>query len=134
MNYEYTATVVRVVDGDTVYLSLTKVFTFPVDFGFHILDTVSLAKSANLDFRLYGINTPELHGATAAAGKAAKEGLEKMLGLGTLRVVSMKADKYGRWLANIYVTPANGTEFCVNDAMIEKGFAKPYFGDGPKPV
>jgi endonuclease YncB( thermonuclease family) len=124
--YEYAAQVIRVVDGDTVHLSLTKSFSFDVDFGFFIKDTVVLQKSADLDFRLASINAPELHGATAAAGLASKNELIRLLGLGTLRVVTGKADKYGRWLATIYVMQANGIELCVNDEMIKGGFAVPY--------
>jgi endonuclease YncB( thermonuclease family) len=124
--YEYVATVVRVVDGDTVHLSLTKNFSFDVDFGFFIKDTVVLQKSADLDFRLAAINAPELHGATAAAGLASKNELARLLGLGTLRVVTGKADKYGRWLATIYVKKPDGTELCVNDEMVKGGFAVPF--------
>jgi endonuclease YncB( thermonuclease family) len=124
--YEYSATVSRVVDGDTVHMALTKNFSLNIDFGFFIKDTVVLQKSADLDFRLAGINAPEMHGATAAAGLAAKNELTRLLGLGPLRVVTGKADKYGRWLATIYVTVADGTELCVNDAMIKGGFAQPY--------
>lgn len=138
--YEYEATVVRVVDGDTVHLNLTKTFTFQVDFGFNIKDTVVLQKSSDLDFRLMGINTPETHGTAATTGGQMAAGLKSMaeltrlLGLGKLRVVTGKADKYGRWLATIYVQPPKGPELCVNDEMIKGGFAKPYSGEGVKPV
>lgn len=137
-NYEYVATVARVVDGDTVHLTLTKEFALPVDFGFNIKDTLVLKKTADVDFRLYGINTPEIHGAEAvtqkASGLKSKAELERLLALGTLRVVSKTPDKYGRWLAIIYVTKPDGTELCVNDEMVKGGFAKPYFGEGVKPV
>ena len=139
-DYEYVATVSRVVDGDTVHLTLTKEFSLPVDFGFNIKDTLVLKKAADVDFRLYGINTPETHGKDAttggqmAAGLKAKAELERLLGLGKLRVVSTKPDKYGRYLATIYVTPPKGPELCVNDEMVKGGFAKPYFGEGVKPV
>ena len=66
--YEYEAEVSRVVDGDTVYLTLTKEFSLEVDFGFNIKDTVILRKTARIDFRLLGINTPEVHGSAATTG------------------------------------------------------------------
>ena len=55
--FEYAATVVRVVGGDTIY--------FDVDLGFFIRMT--------MDVRLKGVNTPELHGPTREAGLKAKE-------------------------------------------------------------
>jgi endonuclease YncB( thermonuclease family) len=137
--HEYAATLDRVVDGDTVYLILTKEFTFDVDFGFNVKDTVVLKKSARIDFRLYGINAPETHGTAVAeqlvAGLKAKAELERLLGLGTLRIVSTKPDKYGRYLATIFVRPLGlPAEINVNNAMLDGGFAKPYFGEGTKPV
>lgn len=116
MIYEYKAKLVRVVDGDTVWLD--------VDLGFNVHVT--------LDFRLAGLNTPEVVGATKIAGVAAKVELERLLGLGTLRIVSTKSDKYGRWLATLYVLPATGAEIDVNQALLSGGFAIPYDGTGPK--
>lgn len=114
--YDYDATVVRVVDGDTVWLD--------VDLGFGL--------RAHYDFRLYGINTPEVIGSSRVAGLAAKAEAERLLGLGPLRIVSYKSDKYGRWLADLYVKPATGAEIWVNDALLKGGFAQPYLGEGPK--
>ena len=132
MTYEYQATVHRIVDGDTVYFKLTKTFTLPIDFGFNIKDTVLLVKDAVICFRLHGINTPEVVGVSKSAGIAATTELTRRLGLGPIRLVSYKADKYGRYLAEVFVTLGNGTELNVNKEMISTGFATPYFGDGPK--
>lgn len=118
MIYEYRAKVSRIVDGDTVWLD--------VDLGFHV--------RATLEFRLEGLNTPEVVGAQKTAGLASKAELERLLGLGDIRVVSMKTEKYGRYLATLYVTPAGQPEINVNDALLSGGFAKPYSGEGPKPV
>jgi len=118
MIYEYRAKVVRVVDGDTVWLE--------VDLGFNV--------RVNIEFRLEGLNTPEVIGTQKVAGLAAKAEVMRLLGLGTLRVVSMKTEKYGRYLATIYVTPPTGPEINVNDSLLVGGFAKPYSGEGPKPV
>jgi len=130
--YEYQATVHRVVDGDTVYLKLSKTFTLPVDFGFNILDSVILLKEAIVEFRLYGINTPEVVGVTKQAGLASSTELSRLLDTGTLRIVSYKPDKYGRYLADIFVTPPGQPEFNANQELIKGGFATPYFGTGPK--
>jgi endonuclease YncB( thermonuclease family) len=118
MDYNYDVKVDRVVDGDTVW--------FHVDLGFGIW--------ARLDFRIAGINTPEIVGVQKASGLVSKAELERLLSLGSIRIISRKTEKYGRWLATIYVKQADGTEICVNDVMISGGFAKQYDGDGPKPT
>lgn len=112
MIYEYAAKLVRVVDGDTVWLD--------VDLGFRV--------RATMDFRLVGINTPEVVGLTKTAGLAAKAELERLLSLGPLTIFTVKTDKYGRWLATIYVTTAGGSHLSVNDALLAGGFAVPYDG------
>ena len=110
MDYTYDCFLVRVVDGDTVYLD--------VDLGFHI--------RATLDFRLAGLNCPEIDGPTRPAGLAAKTETERLCTLGRLRAVTTKADKYRRWLVRLFVAPATGPELCVNDELLKGGFAVPY--------
>lgn len=110
MIYEYKASLIRVIDGDTAILD--------VDLGFGI--------HATLDFRLIGINAPEMVGSTKVAGQAAKSELARLLALGPMRIVSTKSDKYGRWLAAIYVKLADGTELDVNATLTATGFAVPY--------
>jgi micrococcal nuclease len=118
MIYEYRAKVSRIVDGDTVWLD--------VDLGFNV--------RVKQEFRLEGINTPEVVGAQKIAGLAAKAELERLL-QNNIRVVSTKTEKYGRYLATLYVTPEpGGQEINVNEHLIAHGFAKPYTGEGPKPV
>lgn len=116
MIYEYKAEVHRIVDGDTVWLD--------VDLGFGVC--------ATLDFRLAGINTPEVVGVDKAAGLAAKAELERLLSLGPLRIESRKSDKYGRWLAILFVALPDGRELNVNDTLATTGFATLYTGSGPK--
>lgn len=111
--FEYNATLIRVVDGDTVWLD--------VDLGFRT--------HVRIDVRLLGINTPEVVGASRAAGLAARAELVRLCGLRQLRVETLKADsadKYGRWLATIYAIQPDGTETNVNQALISGGFAVPY--------
>jgi endonuclease YncB( thermonuclease family) len=132
--YEYSATVHRVVDGDTVYFKLESSYGISVDFGFGILDFLELKKEAIVEFRLAGIDTPETVGATRDAGLAAKVALERLLGAGKIRLVSHKADKYGRWLADVYVTRAvDGVEIDVCQELIKGGYAKPYDGGTKRP-
>lgn len=110
MIYEYKASLIRVVDGDTVWLD--------IDLGFNV--------HASFDFRLVGLNAPEMVGSTKTAGVASKNELDRLLSLGPLRVVSMKSDKYGRWLATIYVKQPDGTELNVNEELVKGGYAVPY--------
>lgn len=109
--YQYKATLVRAVDGDTAILL--------IDLGFHLTE--------ELDFRLLHINAPEMHGATMQAALAAKAELERLCGLGPLRASTAKTDKYGRWLVQLDVLAPDGTVAVdVNQSMIDGGFAVPY--------
>lgn len=107
--YEYSATLKRVVDGDTVWLR--------VDLGFRVFtETV---------FRLDGINSPELASHDQVqrdAAKAAKEFLNSKLENVPLTVKSLGPDKYGRWLASIYLS--DGTS--INKLMVDSGHAVEY--------
>lgn len=108
----FDAEVVRVVDGDTVWLN--------VDLGFRIHATV--------EFRLWGIDAPELVGESRDRGLASKHFLEDLLvhELGTplpLSVTATKADKYGRWLAEVYVKTSNGPVVDVIEEMVKAGHA-----------
>ena len=132
-DYKYAGICLRVIDGDTVVLHLSKEFILDVDFGFHIQDRMSLTKTAEITVRLKGINTPEVIGPDKVKGLLAKAALEKLLMTSDLRVITYKADKYGRWLASIYVQMGTKPEIDVNQWMLDQGHAKPYDGTGPKP-
>lgn len=109
--YLYNAALVRVIDGDTVVLS--------IDLGFKI--------AFQLNARLYGINAPEVHGATKAAGDAATAYLKTLLATGPLLVESKSIDKYGgRYDVVISTQGLDGALVNVNNAMIVAGHAVPY--------
>ena len=82
--YTYKATIVRVIDGDTVVLN--------IDLGFKIHHITPC--------RLAGINAPEMNSKdekVRAAAVASKEYLEGLLPEGLeMTIVSRKLDKYGR--------------------------------------
>lgn len=125
MPYEYFATVLKVVDGDTCVLD--------VQLGFDV--------NHKAKFRLFGINTPESFGKEAsAAGHAAKARLCELLPDGCkvfVRSHKDKADKYGRLLAEVYLLAVDGSPLVVgsvNQLLVDEGHAKPYFGKGEKPV
>ena len=102
--YQYRAVVLRVVDGDTLHAE--------VDLGFDIKrrDT----------FRLFGINAPEM---STPEGVVAKEWLTESLGQGALVVTTHKdkREKYGRYLATLWIDNVN-----VNEAMVAAGHAVVY--------
>ena len=101
-DHDATATVTRVVDGDTIEISPS----------FKGLSTV----------RLIGVDTPETHGGTQPYGSEASEftrqhleGEEVSLELGVEKV-----DPYGRLLAYVYLP--NGEMF--NETLLEEGYAQ----------
>ncbi len=104
--YTYYTKVSNIVDGDTV-----DVF---VDLGFKVWRQERM--------RLVGVDTAEKN---TPYGKATKEYLTKLLVDKTVKLEVFKPDKYGRYLAKIYIN----SEKSINDQMVEKGMAKGYMGD-----
>lgn len=108
--YNYAARIVRWIDGDT--------FEAEVDLGFFV--------SYRSNFRAYGINAPEVRGASREAGLAARNYASTLAPPGSfVNLTTTKADKYGRWLASF---PINSTGQPFSHEMIEAGHAVPYFG------
>lgn len=120
----YGATVLGVVDGDTVDLM--------VDLGFKVHHKIRV--------RLYGVNTPE---------SRTKDLKEKELGLKAkaftkdwldkhqwvyINTIPDKNDKYGRILAKIYSSEDinNPSTACLNTDIIQSGYAREYYGSGDK--
>lgn len=112
--FQYQATLIRVIDGDTVKLD--------VDLGFSIFTRLSC--------RLYGINTREHN---EPGGPEAAAHLAELLAMpGQLMVRSIKPDKYaGRFDGEIFLSTHPES---INFMMIRDGYAAVYFGVGPKPV
>lgn len=108
--FHYTATVLRVIDGDTAVLR--------IDRGFREYWEVSC--------RLWGANAPEL--ATGEPGQASKAWLAQRIVGKTLFIKSEKLDKYGRPVVTLY-EPEPVTidpKLSINEEMITLGFAVPY--------
>lgn len=112
--YAYNATVVRVIDGDTIVVD--------VDWGFRRHDP-------DTPVRLLGCNAAE-HG--TPGGDAATANLTALLPPGTPLVLrTAKPDKYApRWDA-IVETP---TIPDLGAYLVSQQWAAPYNGDGPRPV
>jgi len=106
--YVYQGVVVRVIDGDTVEAT--------IDLGFRL--------STTLPVRLAHINAPERND---EAGMAVTAHLRSLVAHGgqTLFQTYKPFDKYGRFLADIYVDGLH-----VNQQMIDDGYAVAYEGEG----
>lgn len=90
--YTYDATIIEVHDGDT--------FTFVIDLGFSITIKSKL--------RLYGINTPEVIGASKVKGIEARDYVRNLLLNKTVLIKVYKTDKYGRYVADVFPFENNG--------------------------
>jgi micrococcal nuclease len=104
--FEYTARLIRIVDGDTVELD--------IDLGFDVHQRHAV--------RLAGVNAPEHN---TPDGAAATAWLTQALGNHPLVIRTHKdqAEKYGRYLATIWVGDTN-----INDALVAAGHAVAYSG------
>jgi micrococcal nuclease len=110
--YTYHATLVKVVDGDTVDLR--------IDLGFQV--------SLNVRARLYGIDTPEIWGVKKESveyqeGMKAKQFVEEWFsGKETVVVETLKdkQGKYGRWIAKVLSLDSSE---CLNEVLVEQGLA-----------
>lgn len=109
--------VLRVVDGDSLHIR----FGLP----FNVL--------ADLDVRLLGIDAPERVGVSRAAGEAARAYLSGLLASAEgLRARSHKSDRYGRWLADLWLYREGGWHN-VSLLMLAAGHARPYDGGARAP-
>ncbi len=114
--YTYRATVDRVVDGDTLDLT--------IDLGFHTFRKERV--------RLKGVDTPEMLGpdrvAAVAARNFAQDWLHGTSGVPegmTVQTERDKADKYGRMLVTVY---AEGVDVSLNQALLDAGHGVAYDG------
>ena len=113
--YEYKATIRRVVDGDTVDVTL--------DLGFDIL--------YNNRIRLLGIDTPESRTRDLEEkkrGLAAKDRVKELCPVGSTVMLKTTKDgrgKFGRILGEIFV---EGVVQSVNNLLVEEGHAVEYDG------
>ena len=120
MHY-YNATLVRVVDGDTVDAL--------IDLGFDI--------QVKKRIRLAGINAPESRTRNKVEkklGLAAKERLIELMegAANVFELESKEIGKYGRVLGVIYINKLSGkdtiTQACINEMLVSEGHATEYDG------
>jgi micrococcal nuclease len=106
--YIYKAKVLNIVDGDTIDVE--------IDLGFYMYFRTRL--------RLSGINTPELRDKDPIVrnlAQVAKQFLVMKILDKQVIIHSYKKDKYGRFLAEVYLGDEN-----INTTLLIEGLAVPY--------
>jgi len=117
----YNATVVRIVDGDTIRLD--------IDLGFDIV-------LRNQSVRLYKVDTPECRTRDLkekAAGLLAKEVVQNLITTGERVFIRTKLDtkgKFGRLLGTIITTD----NININEHLIDNNYAVEYYGQSKTEV
>ena len=118
MVYTYKATVIRVVDGDSIRMSIS------VGFGCHLFGT----DGRGMDIRLFGVDCPETRGGTPASkahGLLAKAYVEEHLKVGeTYEITTHERGKFGRYLATIRLSKRR----TINDLLVKSLLGVPYHG------
>ncbi len=109
--FHYRAHVTAVYDGDTC--------TADIDLGLGVW-----LRGEKL--RLNRINAPELRGADDAKGKAARDYLKSLVyGKDVLlQTIKDRREKYGRYLAEIWLEQKDAPPLNVNDALVTAGQAR----------
>ncbi len=106
--YTYEARILRVVDGDTLWL----------------LIHLGGADWRKEKLRLRGIDCPEMG---TSAGEAAKRYVQAQLQRTTrLTITTTKPDQWDRYLSDVFLTTATGEEIFLNNRLLETGHARLY--------
>ncbi len=101
--FTYTATVRKVIDGDTLLVALA----------------IAPGYTHQLKLRLRGLDCPEFF---TAAGRAAKAFVDDLLKPGNDVIISTtKPDKYDRYLADVFITARSGQPSAVSDQRSDQG-------------
>lgn len=89
--FQYAASVIRIVDGDTLWLN--------IDLGFRV--------HLEIDVRLARINAPEaVNWSAKGLDDPAKGYIQRNCPPGSMCVVQIsKPDKYARWIADVFFQP-----------------------------
>lgn len=119
-SYVYRAKLIAVTDGDTIVIER--------DLGDHLYQQTAV--------RLLGLNCPELHGETKAAGEEAAAFTRAWLAAGStpggwsliIETHLNKREKYGRLLARVWRVSDGAL---LNDALLASDHAVPYMVGTP---
>lgn len=109
--YLRNAKVTNIVDGDT--------FDCEVDLGFGV--------KIKDRFRVIGIDAPEKFGITQSAGLKSKKYLVDNLLNKNIVLRSNRLDGFRRYLADVYITNADGSQSKLADVMVKSGLANVMF-------
>jgi endonuclease YncB( thermonuclease family) len=143
--YVYEGYVERVVDGDT-FDAIVGLWSWKIpapvaifsgsssvvrDLGFHchVLfemspSGISVSVEVHERFRMFGINAPEVTGASKVKGLEASQWLkDKVEGQHVVLNTKKSTEKYGRWLATVML---EGQTESLNDQMVQVGHAVVY--------
>ncbi|MBE9070134.1 thermonuclease family protein [Leptolyngbya cf. ectocarpi LEGE 11479] len=99
-------------------------------------DTLRVERGGReLKIRLCGVDSPELK---QAGGIEAREHLRSLVaqGDGSIGVVAIEKDRYGRTVADLFVIRSDGSEIHLNSQMVMDGHAyhyEKYSGSCPQP-
>ena len=112
--YNYKAFVDRVVDGDTIDLTIS------LGFDIYIKERV----------RLFGVDTPETRTRNKSekiAGLKAKAFVKDWIEGQEIEVTTEEKGKFGRYLA-VIIIEVGGKKHNVNKTLVSNGLAKAYWG------
>lgn len=109
--FQYRARVTSVYDGDTC--------TVDIDLGLGVW-------VRGEKVRLHRINAPELTGADKPNGERSRDHLKSLIeGKDVLlQTIKDRREKYGRYLAEIWLEQPNAAPLNVNDALVAAGHAR----------
>ena len=110
--YRYKAKVRKVYDGDTI--------TVDIDLG---LD----AWHHGMQIRLAGVDTPEVRGKEKVEGIKVRDIVRELILGKKIHLHTTQKGKYGRYLGRVDCE-IEGEEACLNDWLVEKGYAQSYSG------
>ena len=103
--WHYKAVVKRIIDADTIDLSICL--------GFHL--------TADIRVRVARIDAWETRGKERPEGLLAKSRVEELCPVGaTVEVTTGKTGKYGRWIGEIQLTDGRN----LSDLLVEEGHAE----------
>lgn len=106
--------IIRIVDGDTLDVE--------IDLGFSIKIKQRL--------RLSGVNTNELHATDASLRESANRAKlfmeDALIGKDNVSIFTTKPEKYGRYLAEVFLKEQDGSFTSVNDMLLDNGLAQVY--------
>ena len=112
--YTYEARLLRVVDGDTLWL----------------LIQLAGADWRQEKLRLRGVDCPELG---TPAGEAAKRYVQTQLqSADRLTITTTKPDQWDRYLSDVFCTTADGEEIYLNHRLLDAGHARRYTAVSPE--